>query len=213
MQEASLKRLKIRNFKSFADLDVEFKEFNVLVGANAAGKSNFAQIFKFVKDVRGGLADALAMQGGAEYVLNFDGGSRMSMELEIDFPHNPKISSLPNPRRQLYNTRGVELRAGGGQEGGVRDPVRCVAVLRNGGQTGSGRRHLVRKVGKRKGVTRAGLSSGRRGRKVAGPVRDKDTHRQVDFGVARGHRSLVPVGKADLAAVIRKSWSAGGMAQ
>ena len=105
MQEAFLKRLKIRNFKSFADLDVELKGFNVLVGANAAGKSNFAQIFKFVKGVRGGLADAVAMQGGAEYMLNFDGGSRMSMELEIDFPHNPKISSLPNPRRQLYNTR------------------------------------------------------------------------------------------------------------
>lgn len=105
MQEAFLKRLKIRNFKSFVDLDVEFKKFNVLVGANAAGKSNFAQIFKFMKDVRGGLADALAMQGGAEYMLNFDGGNRMSIELEIDFPHNPKISSLPNLQCQLYNTR------------------------------------------------------------------------------------------------------------
>ena len=100
-----MKRLKVRNFKSFADLDVEFKEFNVLVGANAAGKSNFAQIFKFIKDVRGGLANALAAQGGAEYVLNFDGGRRMSIELEIDFPHSPKISGLPDPKCRLCNAR------------------------------------------------------------------------------------------------------------
>ena len=100
-----MKRLKVRNFKSFVDLDVEFKKFNVLVGANASGKSNFAQIFKFVKDVRGGLADALAMQGGAECMLNFGGGNRMSVELEIGFPREPRISGIPNLQYQLRNTR------------------------------------------------------------------------------------------------------------
>lgn len=104
MRRAFLKRLKVRNFKSFVDLDVEFKEFNVLVGSNASGKSNFGQIFQFLKDMRGGLADALAMQGGIEYVRNFNGGNRMSIELDIDFPAIRLPRNLSNPQYLLYNT-------------------------------------------------------------------------------------------------------------
>ena len=99
-----MKRLKVRNFKSFADLDVELEEFNVLVGSNASGKSNFAQIFRFLKDMRGGLADALAMQGGIEYVRNFNGGNRVSIELEMDFPAIRLPKSLSGQQYALYNT-------------------------------------------------------------------------------------------------------------
>ena len=104
MREAFLKRLKVHNFKSFVDLDVEFKEFNVLVGSNASGKSNFGQIFQFLKDMRGGLADALAIQGGIEYVRNFNGDNRMSIELEIDFPEIPLPGNLSSPQYVLHNT-------------------------------------------------------------------------------------------------------------
>lgn len=100
-----MKRLKAHNFKSFADLDVEFGKFNVLVGSNAAGKSNFAQIFRFLGDMRNGLDDALAIQGGIEYVRNFNGDSRMSIELEIDTPPTMLSSILSGSRCQLYNTR------------------------------------------------------------------------------------------------------------
>ena len=105
MRRAFLKRLKVHNFKSFVDLDVEFGKFNVLVGSNASGKSNFAQIFKFLSDMRGGLDDALAIQGGIEYVRNFNSDSRMSIELEIDAPPMPPPSILSGSRYRLRSTR------------------------------------------------------------------------------------------------------------
>jgi len=36
-----IKRIKIKGYKSLADVDVELKPLTVLLGANASGKSNF----------------------------------------------------------------------------------------------------------------------------------------------------------------------------
>ena len=52
MSQIFLKHLKVENFKSFKNLDLTFKQFNVVIGANASGKSNFVQIFNFLKDIR-----------------------------------------------------------------------------------------------------------------------------------------------------------------
>jgi len=42
---AIIKRIEIKNFKSFHHQKIALGQFNVLVGANASGKSNFLQIF------------------------------------------------------------------------------------------------------------------------------------------------------------------------
>lgn len=47
----AIKRIHVKNFKSFKDLEVEFGKFNVLIGANASGKSNFIQMFQFLRDI------------------------------------------------------------------------------------------------------------------------------------------------------------------
>jgi len=115
MRGAFLRRLKVRNFKSFADLDVELEGFNVLVGYTASGKSNFVQILQFLKDMRGGLAGALAMQGGIEHVRNFNGGNRVSFGLEMDFPAIRLPRNLSGPPYMLHNTRvkwSFEMEAG-----------------------------------------------------------------------------------------------------
>ena len=44
----AIRRLKVSNFRSFNELDVELGDFNVLIGANASGKSNFIEIFRFL---------------------------------------------------------------------------------------------------------------------------------------------------------------------
>ena len=68
----SLERIKVQNFKSFQNLDISLDKFNVIIGANASGKSNFAQVFKFLNDITiHGLDGAISMQGGMEYLLNF----------------------------------------------------------------------------------------------------------------------------------------------
>ena len=83
----AITNLKVSNFKSFKDLDLNLGRFNVVVGANAAGKSNFTQIFKFVRDiVTDGLDNAVSMQG-LEYLANVAGDRPkvVSVEVTSDF--------------------------------------------------------------------------------------------------------------------------------
>jgi predicted ATPase len=64
-------RLRAQNFKSFDTVDVELGDLNVLIGANASGKSNFLSILTFLRDIaRDGLEDAVSMQGDVEYLRN-----------------------------------------------------------------------------------------------------------------------------------------------
>lgn len=64
--------LCISNFKSFQHVDVSgLGRFNVVIGANASGKSNFIQIFRFLRDIANqGLRNAVSLQGGYDYVRN-----------------------------------------------------------------------------------------------------------------------------------------------
>ena len=68
----TISKIRIANFKSFADQTVELNDFNLLVGTNASGKSNFVQAFKFLRDIAThGLEDAISLQGGVEYLRNY----------------------------------------------------------------------------------------------------------------------------------------------
>ncbi|MBI5361066.1 MAG: AAA family ATPase [Planctomycetes bacterium] len=78
-----IKRISVSNFKSFGNLDLELDNFNVLIGANSSGKSNFVQIFKFLKDIAtAGINDAISMQGGSEYVRNVNIGASNNLSLK-----------------------------------------------------------------------------------------------------------------------------------
>lgn len=45
----TIKKVRIVNFKSFKNVEVPLKQFNVLIGPNASGKTNFIEFFKFLK--------------------------------------------------------------------------------------------------------------------------------------------------------------------
>jgi len=80
----AINRIRLSNFKSFKDLDVQLGKFNVFVGANASGKSNFIQIFKFLRDITNhGLDNAISMQGGIEYLRNINLGQSERLSLEV----------------------------------------------------------------------------------------------------------------------------------
>lgn len=80
----SIKKISVTNFKSFEELDVDLGNFNVLIGANASGKSNFVQIFKFLRDIaNSGLKNALSMQGGVEYVRNINIGASANLSIKV----------------------------------------------------------------------------------------------------------------------------------
>ncbi|MGB9878306.1 MAG: AAA family ATPase, partial [bacterium] len=78
-----IKRLEVRNFKSFDHLEIELGKFNLLIGANASGKSNFVQILRFLKDITiYSLTDAISLSGG-EYFLNRNIGRSEDFFLKI----------------------------------------------------------------------------------------------------------------------------------
>jgi predicted ATPase len=80
----AIRKIKITNFKSFKELEIELGKFNVLIGANASGKSNFVHIFKFLRDiVNFGLNNAVSMQGGVEYLRNVNIGASENFSLKV----------------------------------------------------------------------------------------------------------------------------------
>ncbi|BCW95877.1 MAG: chromosome segregation protein SMC [Fimbriimonadales bacterium] len=92
-----VQRLRLRNFRSFRDASVELRPLNILVGANASGKTNLVQAFRFLRDLaRHGLEDAVGMQGGAEYLTNLHSREREVAITITTEPHalvRPKGSS------------------------------------------------------------------------------------------------------------------------
>lgn len=80
----SIRRIKVSNFKSFQNLEVNLDNFNVLIGANAAGKSNFVQVFRFLRDITNhDLDSAISIQGGGQYLRNMDIRSEGDLSIEI----------------------------------------------------------------------------------------------------------------------------------
>lgn len=49
-----IKNLKVQNFKSFKDLKLRFGNLNFIIGANASGKSNLFDVFRFLQGVGNG---------------------------------------------------------------------------------------------------------------------------------------------------------------
>jgi predicted ATPase len=85
MQQITLKRISVSNFKSYRNIDVSLRNFNVLIGANASGKSNFVNIFRFLKDIcTMGLDNAISMQGGVEYIANKANNETNELRVEME---------------------------------------------------------------------------------------------------------------------------------
>lgn len=80
----AISKIRVTNFKSFKELEVELGKFNVLIGANASGKSNFIQIFRFLKDVISfGLDNAISIQGGIKYLRNINIGPSEVFSVDV----------------------------------------------------------------------------------------------------------------------------------
>ena len=80
----AIKKIILTNFKSFKNLEIELGNFHILIGANASGKSNFIQIFKFLRDVINlGLDNAISIQGGVFYLRNIKIGSSDNFSMEV----------------------------------------------------------------------------------------------------------------------------------
>lgn len=95
-------RIHVENFKSFSFIDVELSRFNVVIGSNAAGKSNFTSIFRFLRDiVSQGLVNAIAMQGGAEYLRNAKIGTVRDLVIRVVYQPDMALEVVDTGQRDL----------------------------------------------------------------------------------------------------------------
>ena len=78
----------LTNWRNFSRVDVQLGDRVFLVGPNAAGKSNFLEVFRFLRDIAksegGGLQNAIAEVGGLKKVRSLSArGKKNDVEIEI----------------------------------------------------------------------------------------------------------------------------------
>ena len=87
-----IKSISIEGFKSIRKLeDFEFKNLNVIVGANGAGKSNFIQIFKMLDAMSHGRFQEFILNNGGADAFPFCGGKE-TPGVKIDFTFSSNYS-------------------------------------------------------------------------------------------------------------------------
>jgi len=67
-----------------------------LVLPNASGKSNFVQIFQFLRDIAiSGLDNAVSLQGGVEYLRNMNIGASEDLSIKVVFDQDFRSLIVP----------------------------------------------------------------------------------------------------------------------
>ncbi len=100
-----------KNWRNFRKLDVELRERQFVVGPNASGKSNFLDLFRFLRDIAkpegGGLQKALKDRGGVPKVRSL--AARKDPEISIEIAIAESAGGSPSWRYGL----GIRQESGG----------------------------------------------------------------------------------------------------
>lgn len=92
-----ISNLKLKNWRNFTQVDVDLQKRQFLVGPNASGKSNFLDVFRFLRDVGrqtgGGLQKAIATRGSMKKIrcLSARQDSEISISVSISESENDPI--------------------------------------------------------------------------------------------------------------------------
>ncbi|MCP5054138.1 MAG: AAA family ATPase, partial [bacterium] len=93
-----LTHLEIKNWRNFRSADVTFGDRTILVGPNACGKSNFLDIFRFMRDIvkqhGGGLQKAVSDRGGLSKIRCLSARKDPTVELEFHFTESSKEKTV-----------------------------------------------------------------------------------------------------------------------
>ncbi|MCM1155291.1 MAG: AAA family ATPase [Ruminococcus flavefaciens] len=80
-----VKRIKAKNWKNFGNIDIRVGERLFIVGANASGKSNFLDFFRFLKDLsNNGLQKAVNARGGLKKIRNLNARKPSYIEVSLE---------------------------------------------------------------------------------------------------------------------------------
>ena len=104
-----IKELSISNFKSIKDASINFSPLGMIVGANAAGKSNLINVLRFIQDiVCDGIENAVALQGGMTYLTNacLPKGHPIEIGFVLDLSEESWLRRIPSKE---YSFKPIEL--------------------------------------------------------------------------------------------------------
>ena len=81
-------RLKLKNWRNFRDVDVELGPRGYVIGANASGKSNLLDVFRFLRTIAqsegGGLQKALKDRSGLSKLRSLHARKDPEVRIEVD---------------------------------------------------------------------------------------------------------------------------------
>ncbi len=120
MLSRKIKSIKVRNYRSLGDVEVDLSDLTVLVGANGTGKSNFLDVFRFVSDaLTRGLDSALLAhdRGGIGRLRRYSSKGRpydveIDIVLEIDGEKGHYGFVLGSRKRNEYEVKQEECSFG-----------------------------------------------------------------------------------------------------
>jgi len=81
-----ISRVILKNWKNFKEVDVELQDRVFIVGANASGKSNLLDVFRFLRDIAkpgGGLQKAVTDRGGISKIRSLAARKYPNVEIEV----------------------------------------------------------------------------------------------------------------------------------
>nr|MDO8099982.1 AAA family ATPase [Candidatus Njordarchaeota archaeon] len=79
-----ISNVEMKNFKSLKDVDVSLRKFNVIIGPNASGKSNFLDSLIFLSQTTNRSIDEALNQRGGYYRVVF-GGQEAEIQFSVEF--------------------------------------------------------------------------------------------------------------------------------
>jgi predicted ATPase len=127
----AITNIKVSNFKSFKNLDLNLGRFNVVIGANASGKSNFVEIFRFLKTVEDNdLDDAVSLNGGLNSIVNLKAGPSAPFGIEVTSDREMAWGRGSPTIRVRQTTYGFSLRSGYEGNGVAIDEDHVAQMLR-----------------------------------------------------------------------------------
>lgn len=77
--------IEVENFKSFKKFNLNLNDLNIIIGENATGKSNFVEIFEFLRDIiTRDFKEAIRIHGGLEFLPNVNIKDKNPMKIKLE---------------------------------------------------------------------------------------------------------------------------------